>query len=216
MRCHTRIFLILTQLLNSFSPATSTDRDIPAEPLLAGFHLAMERAESNMRRNDPRLPVHFKTGGGCYGGFGRVSQQECQAALGLMPSHNLSPDDVTDGPDGQVLTRTFVQCRPLIWKRDGRCVIGVSIYDKPTVKGLYPPFREAASLIIDQCAARGVGGLIRFSHFEVVVFDERLLPTLVPDYIFDFSRRSENIPFSRGLRRLWEQRPRQQVGNEQG
>ncbi|MCJ1414474.1 hypothetical protein MMC32_000800 [Xylographa parallela] len=182
---------------------------IPAAPLLAKFRHAMESAELHMRGVDHAVPFAFENGGGCFTGFGRVSLQECLDTLTLMPSHDLSPNDITDGPHGQILTRDFHRREPKIWKRRGACVIGLSLYDKPSAKGLYPQFQEAAGLIVNKCAARGIGGLIRFSHFEVVVFDEGVLPRPVPDYIFDFSRYSSNIPFSRGLLRLWERRSRQ-------
>ncbi|MCJ1432448.1 hypothetical protein MMC27_001804 [Xylographa pallens] len=209
MRCYTRIFLTLIHLLYTFRLATSMTNGIPAAPLLSKFRYAMGVAERHMQGADQTMPFAFENGGGCFTGFGRVSLQECVDALAQMPSHNLSPDDITEGPHGQVLTLDFKRREPKIWKTGGACVIGLSLYDKPSAKGLYPHFQEAASLIVNTCAARGIGGLIRFSHFEVVVFDEGMLPRPVPNHIFDFSQYSSNIPFSRGLRRLWERRSRQ-------
>ncbi|MCJ1377666.1 hypothetical protein MMC17_000762 [Xylographa soralifera] len=162
------------------------------------------------------MPAPFGHGGGCYTGFGHVSRQVCRGALDLMPSHNLSPEDVTEGPLGQVVTRTFNRGEPKIWRLDPGCIIGVSLYDETSAKGLAPLFKEAASLIIGNCVGRSIGGLLRFSHFEVIVFDEGLLPRPVPDYIFDFSRQSENIPFSQGLYRLRAQSiSRSRIGDEE-
>ncbi|MCJ1292581.1 hypothetical protein MMC34_004132 [Xylographa carneopallida] len=205
------MFPLLKQLLIYLTFVTSTSDPISARPLLAKFHSAMEEADLRMRGVDHPTAVRFENGGGCYTGFGHVNLQECRDALALMPSHNLRPDDLTEGLDGQVLTRDFYRREPKIWKAAGECVIGATLYDRAGVKGLYPLFQQAASLIIQKCAARSIGGLIRFSHFEVVVFDQGLLPRRVPDYIYDFSRQSVNIPFSRGLERLWQQRSRQEA-----
>ncbi|MCJ1398512.1 hypothetical protein MMC11_001712 [Xylographa trunciseda] len=209
MRRYTRIFLVLIQLLNSFLLATSMPGDVPAAPFLSKFHRAMVRAESSMIGVDREIPVAFGSGGGCYRGYGDVSTHECRETLALMPSQNLNPNDIIQGPNGQLLTRDFERRDPMIWKGNNRCIIGVSLYEARLVKGLYPQFKEAASLIIEKCSGRGRGGVIRFAHFEVVVFDERVLPRHVPDYFNEFFRQSANIPLSRGLNRLWVQRSRQ-------
>ena len=164
-----------------------------------------------MSRSDGVTPRPYENGGGCYTAFGHVNRQEYLDSLAYMPFHNLNPHDILDGPQGPMLTLEFHRNMPKVWKGANNCVIGVSLYDRPMVKGLYPHFRDAASLIIDKCAARGIGGLVRFSHFEVIVFDEAVLPGQDSQPILEFSRQRANIPFSEGLRRWWDQRNRAAV-----
>ena len=96
----------------------------------------------------------------------------------------------------------FKQYRPMLWK-DGTCLIGVSVFDEIETRGLLKFFRDAAGLIVDRCVTRATGGLVRFAHFEVVVFDDALLPKISEDYVTAFAQWGPNIPFSKGLGNLW-------------
>lgn len=152
------------------------------------------------------FPIDFAVGGGCFGGYGRsIPLPSCRVALSFMPSAHPSPSDIVVGTKSPILTLNFYRASPKVWTHSD-CVIGVSLLDVPTAKGLYPPLKQAASLITDHCVVRGLGGLVRFAHFEVVVFDARLLPGYERPggSIFEFSSQMENIPFSTGLKRLLE------------
>ncbi|MCJ1471665.1 hypothetical protein MMC13_000305 [Lambiella insularis] len=170
------------------------------EGLRSRFSRAMEMADRVMRRDTHQWPQVFANGGGCFSGYGRLlPPPSCRSALEQMPAEGIAAGAGYRGP------HMFTSSRPLIW-RHGDCLIGVSTYRVDQVEGLYPLFRQAAGLIVDRCVARQNGGLVRFAPFEVVVFDARLLPGYerqdVDDFLFDFSSRSENMPFSRGLQRL--------------
>ena len=167
---------------------------------------ALEKARRHMGRTAPPIPPPFSIGGGCYTGFGTsLNVQDCRTALGQMPSNNLDPHDIQITGTGHWIARIFDYDHPLLWKYN-RCLIGVSLYDTTRTRGLYPAFRNAAGAIVDGCVARSTGGLVRFAHFEVVVFEDSLLPRQTPDYVFDFLNDPGNLPLSAGLERLWRER----------
>ena len=166
----------------------------------------MRLASEFMAKTSMDIPESFGEGGGCYKAFGTsLRLQDCQAALALMRTENISPDDVRDTAAGPEVMRAFERSNMLAWKHNN-CVIGVSVRHTARTMGLYPPFRDCASLIINRCVSRADGGMVRFGYFEVVVFDDTVLPRTVPDYIYDWVSDPRNIPWSRGLERLWRER----------
>ena len=87
-------------------------------------------------------------------------------------------------------------------------MIGLSVLDEAAARGLQRTFRDAAGRILDGCVMRAVGGMVRFAHFEVVVFDQTLLPQALGDPVLAFASNPFNIPFSVGLDKLWHERAR--------
>ncbi|MCJ1437450.1 hypothetical protein MMC27_006837 [Xylographa pallens] len=204
MQFHTTILLL--SALNLIAPTNATRGEVPAQPFLDRFQRAIRIAGEHMHQADQTFPKDYDIGGGCYTGFGTMLvRPQCRRAVAQMPSQHPDVDDITEGFDGPILTRHFYQSEPMIWK-DNDCLIGVSLTDVSSAKGLYPQFREAAQLILDTCVIRGRGGMVRFGHFEVVLFDAKLLPgyeqQAAGNYIRDFSSKEDNIPFSTGLVRI--------------
>ncbi|MCJ1289060.1 hypothetical protein MMC34_000592 [Xylographa carneopallida] len=212
-------FYTIALLLSALDYITATnyaETEIPVQPLFIRFQKAMSVAQRHMRLMDQAYPVVYDYGGGCYTGYGALSLTQCRSAISKMPSQHPSVDDITEGMIGPVLTRNFYQERPLVWRSDD-CLIGVSVMDAPRAKGLYPLFREAAQLILDRCVVRARGGLVRFAHFEVVLFDARTLPGYGQrDFIRDFAVQEDNIPFSTGLVRIDQNRGAIQQGFDVG
>ena len=160
-------------------------------------------ASDFMAKTSQAIPEDFGEGGGCYTSYGTsLRSPDCRAALNLMPSKNIRPDDVRDTPAGPEVMRAFERSNPLAWKHNN-CVIGVSLRHVGRIMGLYPPLRECASLIVNRCVTRAQGGMVRFGFFEVVVFDDTLLPQAGTDTIFQFTSNPNHIPWSRGLTQLW-------------
>ena len=93
----------------------------------------------------------------------------------------------------------------MVWSH-GSCVIGVSLFDELETRGLYGTFRDAAGLTVNNCATRAVGGMLRFAHFEVVVFDASVLLPVMQLNAHNFLKNITNLPFSAGLERLWRHR----------
>ncbi|MCJ1421542.1 hypothetical protein MMC32_007906 [Xylographa parallela] len=218
MQFHTTILLL--SALGLIVPTNAVRGEIPVQPLLDRFRTAIRAARGHMYMADQAFPQDYDNGGGCYTGFGTtMALSECRAAIARMPAQHPDVDDITEGFDGPILTRTFHQNDPMIWK-DNDCLIGVSLLDVPTAKGLYPLFKEAAQLIFDNCVIRSRGGMVRFAHFEVVLFDAKLLPGYVQgapaDYIHTFSSDEDNIPFSMGLVRIDQNRGVIQQGFDVG
>ena len=195
--------LLLLSAPDLTTPMSPPSREIPAMPLLTGFQDAMSRAYSAMNMEDRAYPRVYDTGGGCYTGYGTsMSRVQCGYAIALMPAQDPDVDDITEGMSGPILTRNFYRTQPLVW-RNKDCLIGVTVSDVGRAKGFYPLFREAAQMIQDTCVTRARGGLIRFRHFEVIIFDARLLPGYeqqdTQDFIFNFASQRDNVPFSRGV-----------------
>ena len=166
---------------------------------------AMEDAEKSMQLHSAAIPAAYTSGGGCYTGFGTaLNNLDCILAYAKMPSEN-RPNDVYELNSVPQVAPVFEQRYPRIWSHKN-CIIGASVYDERQAKGLYPAFRFAAGLILDKCVARATGGLLRFAHFEVVMFDGALLPRDSPFPLSDFTTNFANIPFSKGLTRLWSAR----------
>ena len=170
--------------------------------LMRKLDKGLRLASDFMAKTSTTRPEGFGEGGGCYTSYGTLRPQDCQAALALMPSENISPDDVRDTAAGPEVMRAFERSNPLAWKYNN-CVIGVGVRHTARTMGLYPPLKDCASMIVNRCVTRAQGGIVRFGYFEVVVFDDTLLPRTVPDYIFHFVSDPRNIPWSRGLERLW-------------
>ncbi|MCJ1284864.1 hypothetical protein MMC26_004201 [Xylographa opegraphella] len=214
------VLLLLSALDLAASTRPSTEIEIPADPLLNRFQSAMTFALEHMNLVDRAYPAWYDNGGGCYFGYGTsLSGAQCRAAVAQMPSQNPDVDDVTEGTNGPILTRNFYQTMPLIW-RSNDCLIGVSVSDVRRAKGLYPLFKEAAQLILDTCVTRARGGLVRFGHFEVILFDAKLLPgyeeQATRNFIYDFAMQEANIPFSTGLLRMDPRREAMELGFEVG
>ena len=158
-----------------------------------------------MRSIDRALPIFdtaYASGGACYRGFGAsIRYQDCSAALRLMPAL-YDPREVKLSPAGLLVDAVYEAHRPVVWKH-GNCVIGLSLFDALAARGLQRTFREAAGTIFDECVTRAIGGMVRFAHFEVVVFQETLLPRGLEEPVTAFAHDPLNIPFSTGVERLW-------------
>ncbi|MCJ1379481.1 hypothetical protein MMC17_002582 [Xylographa soralifera] len=198
--------ILLLSTLDLIAPTNAVKIEVPASALLYRFQEAIRRARKHMNRPDHALPLDYMMGGACYTGFGTsMNLAQCRGAIAQMPDQHPDVDDIVEGYSGPILTRNFDKDKPLIW-RSNDCLIGVSLMDVPRAKGLYPLFREAAQLIFDKCVMRSRGGMIRFGHFEVVLFDAKLLPgyeqQATPEFIRNFALEEDNIPFSKGLIRI--------------
>ena len=159
-----------------------------------------------MRGHDLALPAFngdYTSGGACYRGFGTsLNYRDCKGALSLMPPALYNPRELKISTTGLLIDTIYEQHYPLIWMH-GNCVIGVSVFDEAAARGLQRTFRDAAGTIVGDCVSRAIGGMVRFAHFEVVVFQETLLPRGLGNPIFAFAYNPFNIPFSAGLERLW-------------
>ena len=175
-----------------------------AASLLSKLDTAMRIATRYMQRRSYVLPLDFNMGGGCYTGFGESLRfQDCQVALAMIPG--VRPGDIAFTARGILVRPEFRLGSPLVWSH-GSCSIGVSVRNSYASRGLYSTFAAAARLILGRCVGRGHGGMVRFGFFEVVIFDNRLLPRTGPDCLPNFISNIENLPFSNGLARLWRAR----------
>ena len=193
----------------TFISQTQAVLNLQVSDLMGQLDSALREAQTVMKRFDRILPPSgeaYTSGGACYRAFGTsLSYRDCRGALALMPSVLYGPDEIKMSATGLWVNIIYGQSSPLIW-RHGNCVIGVTVFDEMVARGLQRTFRAAAGTIVDNCVTRAVGGMVRFAHFEVIVFDETLLPREFGDPLLAFAHKLSNIPLSAGLKRLWSER----------